>query len=50
MPKASPAMPETVASQIRRLHERAPRGGSVRDFLTARVLERYGVGPSTVTG
>ena len=45
-----PAMPENVASQVRRLHDRSRRGGSVRDLLTARELERHGIGPSTVTG
>ena len=44
-----PAMPERVASQIRRLHEKA-RGSSVRDVLTSRVLGRHGIGPCTVTG
>lgn len=44
-----PALPEPVAGQIRRLHERA-LGSSVRDDLTARVLARHGIGPVTVTG
>lgn len=44
-----PEMPEPVAAEIRRLHERA-RGSSVRDDLTARVLARHDIGPCTVTG
>ena len=44
-----PLFPEQVREQLAGLH-RLARGSSVRDDLTARVLNNHGIGPCTVTG